>query len=94
MVWEKEFCNAEIELILLCDFYIFLLIVAVCFSCNDSSQKKDDAKENSNWALLPFIKADEVNPVLTPDSSTKFFCPVRKDTVKWEEKDVFNPAAW
>ena len=71
----------------------FFLIVTVCFSCNDSSRKKDDAKKNGNWALLPFIKADEVNPVLTPDSSTKFFCPVRKDTVKWEEKDVFNPAA-
>lgn len=45
-----------------------------------------------SWALLPFEKADEVNPVLSPGNG-KFFCPVRKDSVQWEEKDVFNPAA-
>ena len=28
-----------------------------------------------------------------PDSKTEFFCPVRKKNVRWEEKDVFNPAA-
>jgi beta-1,2-mannosidase len=45
-----------------------------------------------DWTLLPFIKVDEVNPVLQPDSTTIFRCPVRKEIVKWEEKDVFNPA--
>jgi beta-1,2-mannosidase len=36
---------------------------------------------------------NNVNPILGPDSSTSFLCPVRKKPVLWEEKDVFNPAA-
>src|SRR5262245_51370493 len=74
-------------------FTFLILIFITGLSCNDSSPKKSSANENTAWALLPFVKADEVNPVLVPDSSTKFFCPVRRDSVKWEEKDVFNPAA-
>jgi predicted GH43/DUF377 family glycosyl hydrolase len=45
------------------------------------------------WVLGPFIKQDEVNPCLSPLSSSSFYCPVRRDSVKWEAKDVFNPAA-
>jgi predicted GH43/DUF377 family glycosyl hydrolase len=48
--------------------------------------------ESKNWTLLPFVKVDEVNPVLEAGSN-KFLCPVLGDTVKWDEKDVFNPAA-
>ena len=43
--------------------------------------------------LGPFTKADAVNPVLGPRSSTLFYCPVRQQPIHWEEKDVFNPCA-
>ncbi|HTR28344.1 MAG TPA: glycoside hydrolase family 130 protein [Puia sp.] len=43
------------------------------------------------WALAPFTKVDSVNPVLGPGNGT-FFDPLRGAPVKWEEKDVFNPA--
>src|SRR5436190_7523143 len=46
---------------------------------------------DSSWMLLPFIKIDSVNPVLTPAAS-RFTDPIIKKEVKWEEKDVFNPA--
>lgn len=67
-------------------------------SCKNSSQKKHVeynpvSVEVKSWALLPFIKADEVNPILEPDSATQFFCPLRKEKIRWEAKDVFNPAA-
>lgn len=42
--------------------------------------------------MISFTKKPAHNPVLTPESNTGFFCPVRHDTVRWEEKDVFNPA--
>jgi len=71
--------------ILLC----FITIVA----CNDQKQPEKKETETNNWVLAPFKKADEVNPVLLPDSNSVFTCPVRKSQVKWEEKDVFNPAA-
>ena len=67
-----------------------LLVVAILVSCKPTA----DQSKDYNWALLPFTKADDVNPVLLPDTNSTFHCPVRKDTVvQWEEKDVFNPAA-
>lgn len=48
--------------------------------------------QDTAWALLPFVKVDSVNPVLVPGENT-FQCPVLKSEVKWDEKDVFNPAA-
>ncbi|MBR5245813.1 MAG: hypothetical protein IKV25_00395 [Clostridia bacterium] len=38
-----------------------------------------------------FIKFEEFNPCLLPDNN-KFFCPVKKIEITFEEKDVFNPA--
>ncbi len=48
---------------------------------------------NLGWTLGPFERIDSANPCLAPRASTTFFCPLRKTTVRWEEKDVFNPAA-
>jgi predicted GH43/DUF377 family glycosyl hydrolase len=42
--------------------------------------------------LTGFSKPAE-NPILQADSSYQFFCPVRKDSVRWQRADVFNPAA-
>ncbi len=44
------------------------------------------------WMLVPFVKNDNVNPILTPLKTT-FTDPILKKKVAWEEKDVFNPAA-
>jgi predicted GH43/DUF377 family glycosyl hydrolase len=46
----------------------------------------------SEWALVPFMKADAANPVLEAGNNT-FTCPILNQEVKWDEKDVFNPAA-
>ena len=45
------------------------------------------------WSLGPFSRIEGVNPVLKPDKSSVFDCPVRNERVKWEELHVFNPAA-
>jgi len=66
-----------------------LFIITFLISCKPTA---DQSKEYS-WALIPFTKADDVNPVLLPDSNSTFFCPIRNTIVQWEEKDVFNPAA-
>ena len=75
-------------------YMCLLFIMAVFASCKS---KTDDSKVSQSkeysWALLPFTKADEVNPILLPDTNATFLCPVRNATVQWEEKDVFNPAA-
>ena len=64
------------------------LMLAACSI--DNSQETNDLKD---WAMLPFVKVDSLNPIVNPDPEQKFFCPVRQDTVRWELKDVFNPAA-
>ncbi|HET9432760.1 MAG TPA: hypothetical protein VFO37_03335, partial [Chitinophagaceae bacterium] len=66
-----------------------LLAVAVFAGCKPGA----DQSKDYTWALLPFEKADEANPILLPDTNTTFLCPVRNSIVQWEEKDVFNPAA-
>ncbi len=44
------------------------------------------------WDLGGFDKTIE-NPIIKADSSLTFFCPVKKEMVKWQKADVFNPAA-
>ena len=61
-------------------------IVISLFHC----AKKENPKQN-DWALRPFVKIDSVNPMLNPGVNS-FTCPVLGKIVKWDEKDVFNPA--
>ena len=55
------------------------------------SSKQPIVKDNTNWAMLSFVKADSVNPILGPGTGV-FSDPIWKKQVLWEEKDVFNPA--
>lgn len=64
----------------------FLLILGVYISSAQQGIDKD-------WAILPFVKVDSINPILQPKTDTKFLCPIRKQLVSWEGKDVFNPTA-
>ncbi|QNF32688.1 glycosidase [Adhaeribacter swui] len=90
------------------NFLNFLLFIAVACNqqakqtaetgtANDStkisSETNPTAIKTESWTLGPFQKADDLNPIMGPDSTTKFYDPIRRDSVKWEEKDVFNPAA-
>lgn len=64
-------------------------------ACNTQKPKeKEQEKEpdTKSWALTSFVKVDSINPILQPKTDTEFLCPVRVSKVKWEGKDVFNPA--
>jgi predicted GH43/DUF377 family glycosyl hydrolase len=74
--------------------FLSLFIIGALAMCQPSKERQSvnlESKDTS-WAMLPFIKIDTVNPVLIPGQNT-FACPILKKTVKWDEKDVFNPAA-
>ena len=43
------------------------------------------------WSMGPFVKRSR--PVLSPAKQSKFRCPVRDKEVRWEEQNVYNPAA-
>ncbi len=68
-------------------WFLFLLII----SCTNGKDKNSTTATND--FLIPFIKLDSVNPVLVPDTTVSFFCPLQNKNIRWEEKDVFNPAA-
>jgi len=70
------------------NIFLSLSILSLFYSC---SQKQ--SKSLNDWSFTPFIKQDKFNPVLEPLDNTEFLCPVRGSKVRWEEKDVFNPAA-
>ena len=46
----------------------------------------------TRWALTGFKRPLSV-PVISPDTSTAFYCPMHNARVKWENGDTFNPAA-
>lgn len=46
-----------------------------------------------DWALGPFVRPENVNPVISPKSSSLFNCPMLDKPVAWEVNDTFNPAA-
>ena len=68
-----------------------LLILLVVSACT-TSEDKGAFEHDSTWAMLPFKKLNEANPILKASDGV-FICPILKQEVKWEEKDVFNPAA-
>src|SRR6476620_7685474 len=68
-------------------FLFFIIIIAGC------SSGKNETTAFPEWGLGPFTKLDSVNPVLQPDPYLSFEDPVLQDSIRWEQKDVFNPAA-
>lgn len=46
-----------------------------------------------DWALGGFIRPEKANPIITPNPSNQFDCPMQDKKIGWEESDVFNPAA-
>lgn len=71
-------------------FTILLCLSASLFNCGTSESGFDT--NDTTWAMLPFRKLDNVNPILTPGDNS-FVCPILQKDVKWENKDVFNPTA-
>lgn len=72
-----------------------LLIAVSCTAPGGGSEgvTRRPAPKLPDWAFGPFFKENALNPILKPLKSSTFYCPVRKETVNWEAKDVFNPAS-
>ncbi|MBQ7364922.1 MAG: hypothetical protein IJW46_04935, partial [Clostridia bacterium] len=46
-----------------------------------------------SWALGPFEKVDEANPILTPNDVDYFLDPISGTNVYWSNEALYNPAA-
>ncbi|AYD47492.1 glycoside hydrolase family 130 protein [Arachidicoccus soli] len=47
---------------------------------------------SNHWSLGPFVRPENVNPILSPDPTT-FLDPMSGKLIGWESSDVFNPGA-
>ena len=69
---------------------LFLKIILFVFTTSLAH-----AAEVSNalpaWGMGPFVKHPQ--PVLSPNAAAKFTCPVLGKEVRWEARNVYNPAA-
>ena len=72
---------------------IYLISMMTLAECSGQKQASVAVEEQSGqWILGPFVRPEGVNPVISPQPTT-FQCPMRKQPVRWEESDTFNPAA-
>lgn len=69
---------------------IFCLILT---GCSYATPKESGTEKSKDWALTGFIKADSLNPILSPSPDQVFECPVSRKVVRWEERNVLNPSA-
>lgn len=46
-----------------------------------------------DWALGDFIRPSDLNPIISPDTTTLFKDPILRKSVAWESNDTFNPGA-
>ena len=71
-----------------------LFFILLFFSCKEQTKQQPATDTTGNsWAMLNFVKVDSLNPILQPDSTQQFNCPISKQTVNWEERNVLNPSA-
>lgn len=70
---------------------LLLSIIIILAACNFSTQKEN---LQAAWAFKEFVKLDSVNPILAPDTSYSFICPVKNESVRWQAKNVLNPTAF
>ena len=66
-----------------------LMAAALVTSCGGKKQ----TSEFPDWAWADFQRPEGINPIISPDTTTFFYCPMRQDSVAWEANDTFNPAA-
>ncbi|MFS2185158.1 glycoside hydrolase family 130 protein [Mucilaginibacter sp. Mucisp84] len=46
-----------------------------------------------SWAFGGFVRPVNINPIISPDTVSRFLDPMSKKQVQWEANDTFNPAA-
>jgi len=66
-----------------------LLLLALALSACSGSKRAT----KGNWMFKSIDRLDRYNPLMEPNSRADFYCPIRRRTVDWESRSVFNPTA-
>jgi predicted GH43/DUF377 family glycosyl hydrolase len=68
-----------------------ILLLSLSLSATTLAQHVPNSQKT--WAWLGFERPEGINPIISPDTTSVFRCPMRNKTMKWEDSDTFNPAA-
>lgn len=73
------------------NFFLLFFFTALSFLYEDAiAQKKNILPD---WAFGGFVRPKSVNPIIAPDTNSRFLDPMTGQQVLWESNDTFNPAA-
>jgi len=70
-------------------YFLFLVLLAI--SCRLFAQQP--ISRLPDWALGPFVRPPGLNPIISPDTNSRFYDPMQQKLLDWESNDTFNPAA-
>ena len=70
---------------------IIIFTILACLSSAAFAQHVPNSEKQ--WAWLDFKRPDGINPVISPDTCSTFYCPMKQTVLRWEDSDTFNPAA-
>lgn len=70
---------------------ILSLLVAFMLTVPHFAQKVPNTEKR--WAWLGFERPEGVNPIVKPDTTSRFYCPMHRRVAQWENSETFNPAA-
>lgn len=73
--------------------FLSILLFVLLFTACDTKKQANGQTEFPDWAWADFQRPEGINPIISPDTTTLFYCPLTKDSVGWESNDTFNPAA-
>lgn len=63
-----------------------LLLAHVCYG-------QSIVNKLPSWAFGGFVRPAAINPIISPDTTSRFLDPMSNKQVQWEANDTFNPAA-
>lgn len=70
-----------------------LFCIRMVTGCTNQTQTPNVNPLTHQWTLEGFIKADSINPILAPSPEQVFYCPIIRQDVHWEARNVLNPTA-
>ncbi len=72
----------------------FLLLIQVAlFFVPVYSNAQTQTNTLPGWAFGGFVRPQNINPIISPDTSAAFIDPMTGKKVEWESDNTFNPGA-
>ena len=69
------------------------LLCGLLITLSSCAANQGDDTLQPDWAIGPFSRPATPQPVIRPNASSTFYCPMHQKQVDWEARHTFNPGA-